>query len=263
MSSFAKNCLFLLPCSAIAVLIFLKPDIPTIIGIFFKCLLLLSAVIFLINLIGRFKNFFASVRELSSTSPSDDTSLAYAGEISRARKNAQVSYNEQATEYLQSVILPKQEKERKAREEKFYRITGVPWSSPGQALGGNQLISDSLVRQGVSPRKSKDDESNPDSSDSFPTGVNPTNLPEEPEITAPDCITIALKSPLGRTHKRRFLVTDTIELVLRYMATIGYHPSLYGLYLSYPRQSVSENASSSLQELGIVRGTLLNVEEKE
>lgn len=268
MSSIARDLMLLLPCSAIVVLILLKPDIPTIIGTVLKCLLILAAAIFLINLIGRFKNFFASVRELSPTN-SDDSSSAYADALSRARQNAQSSYNEQATGYLQNVILPKQEKERKAREERFYRITGVPWSSPGHELGGeSKSMSESFLRQRNSSQKTHEAAvSNPDLCDSSPpmaaTRVNPKSLPEEPELDVPGSITIALRSPLGRTHKRRFLVTDAVQLVINFMASIGYHPNVYDLYLSYPRQAVSHSVAASLQELGIVRGTLLNIEEKE
>lgn len=256
--------MILLPSTAIVALVLFKPDIPTIIGTALKCLLLLSGAIFIISLISQIKKFFASARESSSTNTGN--SSAYSDAISKARQSAQASYNEQAAEHLENVILPKQEETRRSKEEKFYRFTRVPWSSPGHTLGGSKSKSELSLGQGNSSPKRHDKSSDPvrcDSGLDLPKRVNPLNLPEEPDINTPNSITVALKSPLGKIHKRRFLVTDRVEFVLTYMTSIGYHPNLYGLYLSYPRQSVSNNTTSSLQELGIVQGTLLNIEEKE
>lgn len=52
-------------------------------------------------------------------------------------------------------------------------------------------------------------------------------------------------------------------MLLNYMASVGYHPKIYALYFSYPRQQISDDPMASLEELGIVRDVLLNVEEKE
>ena len=67
-------------------------------------------------------------------------------------------------------------------------------------------------------------------------------------------------------HCDQFLKTSLcllLQMLLNYMATVGYHPKLYALCFSYPRQQISDNPMATLEELGIVQDVLLNVEEKD
>lgn len=269
MATVWRDLLLLLPVSAVVLLVVLKPDIPTIVELASKLIFLLGMTVLVIHLIGRSLKYLKSSFETAPSNPIQNNPSRDA--VDMVRENTQIAYNEQVARFQEEVILPKQEEVRSKKEMKFYQFTGLPWTSPGHTLGGTKEISESSLRQRASSSAAEEADGvcdggcrvqNPNQ-----TGVSQPSqkfsLPDEPELNEPNAVTVALKTPQGRTHKRRFRIAGEAELLLRFMASIGYHHKLYALYMSYPRQSISDDPNVTLEELGITHDILLNIEEKD
>ncbi|XP_002734494.1 FAS-associated factor 1-like [Saccoglossus kowalevskii] len=89
------------------------------------------------------------------------------------------------------------------------------------------------------------------------------SLPDEP---AEDCtepiITIRVKLPNGQNVTRRFLAQNPLQILLNYVASVGYHMDEYKVLTNWPRRDLSQtNPLSTLEELRLCSQDTVFVEE--
>ncbi|XP_048186501.1 UBX domain-containing protein 8 isoform X2 [Perognathus longimembris pacificus] len=189
------------------------------------------------------------------------------------RKRQQEAQGEKATRYIENVLKPQQEMKLKKMEERFYQITGETWKlTSGHKLGGDE----DLVLGNASHTSSET--SNREAAKrrnlaKLATAVSPPaerpwpmpvlNLPEEPDETDEEVITIAVRRPSGSVLRRRFLKSWSSQVLFDWMRTVGFHPSVYSLSTAFPRKPLPVEAGGSLADLGLTGDTVLIVEEKE
>uniref|UniRef100_A0AAY4E2I4 UBX domain-containing protein n=1 Tax=Denticeps clupeoides TaxID=299321 RepID=A0AAY4E2I4_9TELE len=162
----------------------------------------------------------------------------------------------------ESVVKPRKESLQRRKEKRFYRMTGEVWKlTQGQKLGVNEEQSASQraarrrkLPETVSPMPVKRDP---------PQSKRVIILPEEPQANTEGVVKVALRCPSGRTVYRRFLKCHTSTVLLDWMLKTGYHPMIYTVCMSYPRKPLETGPLMTLEDVGIVRDTVLNVEEKD
>ncbi|XP_068961044.1 UBX domain-containing protein 8 isoform X3 [Petaurus breviceps papuanus] len=145
----------------------------------------------------------------------------------RAREEQQETLTNKSSAYLKNVLKPRQEMKLRKQEERFYQMMGETWKS----LDGYKL------------------------------GV--LVLPEEPPEMAEEVVAVALRCPNGRVLRRRFYKTCSSQALLDWMVKVGYHRSRYTLSTSYPRRPLEVGDDQTLEDAGLTRDTVLNVEEIE
>ena len=65
------------------------------------------------------------------------------------------------------------------------------------------------------------------------------SIPPEPSSDCTDKVAILrLRFPDGSTDQRRFLATHTIQMLLNYIGSKGYHPEEFKLLTSFPKKDV-------------------------
>ncbi|XP_054978887.1 UBX domain-containing protein 8 [Sorex araneus] len=188
------------------------------------------------------------------------------------RKKQQEAQGEKASRYRETVLKPQQEMKLRKLEERFYQMAGEAWKlSTGLKLRGNEDLmheNKSQTSFETSNREAARKRNLPEPSIriSSPIGQSTQKkvleLPEEPPETAEEAVTIALRCPGGRTPRRRFLKSCSSQVLLDWMAKVGYHTSLYSLSTSFPRRALQVDEGWSLWDVGITVDTVLNVEKK-
>lgn len=193
-----------------------------------------------------------------------------------ARKRQQEAQGEKVSRYIENVLKPHQEMRLKKLEERFYRMTGETWKlSNGHKLGGDEDLVLENQRQTsfeTANRKAARRRNLPKPPTEVPPpGERPAreevpDLPDEPPEAAEEAVTVALRCPSGRVLRRRFLKSCSSQALFDWMLKIGYHSSLYSLSTSFPRRPLEVEGGPhcrTLQDIGIIVDTVLNVEEKE
>ncbi|MBN3312480.1 UBXN8 protein, partial [Atractosteus spatula] len=196
-------------------------------------------------------------------------------ERDKARKEQQEKHNEKASTYQEVVLRPRQESRLRKKEEKLYRTTGELWKlSAGQALGageasdqdagaGKEPASDTPNREAMRRRRL------PETLVRVPPPPGPPRqkrvvvLPEEPPEDSEGVVTVALRCTSGRTFRRTFLKSHSSQVLLDWMVKIGYHPAIYTICTTYPRRPLNIALDISLEQAGITKNTVLNVDEKD
>ncbi|XP_076875872.1 UBX domain-containing protein 8 [Brachyhypopomus gauderio] len=190
----------------------------------------------------------------------------------QTRREQQQQYIVKSNIYHEAVVKPRQEVVRRKKEENFYRMTGQSWKlSPGVPVGGegelgtNTDEGDSQTPSQQAARKRKLLDTLPQA----PVQKHPPKdkriivLPDEPSEDAEGVVKIALRCPSGRTMQRRFFKTCCSLVLVDWLHKSGYSPTIYALYTSYPRRLQLTHGDLSMEDVGIITDTILNIGEKD
>ncbi|NP_001297800.1 UBX domain-containing protein 8 [Esox lucius] len=190
----------------------------------------------------------------------------------QAREELQEKHSEKAFSYQESVLKPRQETSMKKKEEHFYRMTGQTWKlTDGERLGEGESLGQSTQedikgtpnQEAVRRRRLPESATKVHPKQEPPPNKRVVILPEEPADDVKGVVRVVLRCPSGRTVLRRFLKSDSSSVLLDWMLKIGYHPTVYTLCTSYPRQPLVIGKDRSMGDAGILTHTVLNVEEKD
>uniref|UniRef100_F7CP80 UBX domain protein 8 n=1 Tax=Monodelphis domestica TaxID=13616 RepID=F7CP80_MONDO len=191
----------------------------------------------------------------------------------QAREEQQEALCSQSSEYLKNVLKPRQEKKLREREECFFQMMGETWkSTDGYKLGGreepgldseNRASGDTPNKEASRRRKLPGQGGHVSVSPEQLRAKKVLLLPEEPPETAAQVVAVALRCPDGQLLQRRFYKWCRSQVLLDWMTKAGYHSSNYTLCTSFPRRPLEVAAEQTLEDSGLVTGTVLNVEEKE
>ncbi|XP_029502888.1 UBX domain-containing protein 8 isoform X1 [Oncorhynchus nerka] len=190
----------------------------------------------------------------------------------QAREELQEKHSEKAFSYQESVLRPRQESSMRKKEERFYRMTGETWKlTDGEQLGEGESLGQSAQedvdgtpnQEAVRRRKLPESATRLHPKPEVPPQKRVVVLPEEPAEDAEGVVRVALRCPSGRTIHRRFLKSDSSSVLLDWLLKTGYHPALYTLCTTYPRQPLVIGKDISMGDAGILTHTVLNVEGKD
>ncbi|XP_005107440.1 UBX domain-containing protein 8 [Aplysia californica] len=186
----------------------------------------------------------------------------------------QKKQDEKAQDYMDRVLIPREEEKRKRKIEKCERFSGPAWKGEGYALGGNESessgddnehmmspgqraarkrIVQECINQRVAAAASKPKE---------PVARRVIKLPEEPEGTGCNVVTIILRTPVGTTCQRKFFLENQVQNVLDFITTQGFSQNVYTIAMSYPRVLLND-PSAQLSTLNLGQRVLLNIEERD
>ncbi|KAM5264909.1 UBX domain-containing protein 8 [Ctenodactylus gundi] len=187
-----------------------------------------------------------------------------------ARKRQQEAHSKKAGRYIENVLKPHQDMKLKKLEERFYQMTGETWKlTSGHKLGGDEDLELENVDQTSFETPNREAARRHKLLQPL-TKVSPPadqeevpDLPEEPDETAEEVVTIALRCPGGSIVRRKFFKSCSSEVLLAWLMKTGYHASLYRLSTSFPRKPLHVRGGWSLADIGLTVDTVLNVEEKE
>ncbi|XP_071829107.1 UBX domain-containing protein 8-like isoform X2 [Apostichopus japonicus] len=192
-----------------------------------------------------------------------------------SRRKIDLEHKTKATDYEERILRPREEARKKELEEDFRRFTGPAWKGKAQPLGNTEDDGDNNTRKGLRKRAegTSRDAANirkiPENSrkkvttpEAKPQPIKIITLPEEPPEGSHESVTIALRG-LSDVKKRRFLKTEKVQVLLDWMTKQGYHPKLYTLYTTYPRQDLSKVTEQSLKEAGMTHDIVVLAEERE
>ncbi|ELU06844.1 hypothetical protein CAPTEDRAFT_215804 [Capitella teleta] len=256
-------------------LLFSLTDAETFVQFSLRCLLFLAVF----TLLYHFASQFWRQRRISSDGASPPTPVAASSDGSeqitnedevrqrqqRAREIVQQVLNAQSAEHYERVIKPREEAKRKKEEEEFYRFKGPAWKGKADRLGGEDIQPNrealSSVSQGAAASRKLD---LPEEAKVTPKKTSTKRelcIPDEPAEGATGAVTIVLRFPGSRPQRRRFLTEHTVQMLMDFMQSVGFHQKVYSIFQTYPRQIVSDDATKTLAEVGIVSDVALNVEE--
>ena len=85
-------------------------------------------------------------------------------------------------------------------------------------------------------------------------------LPEEPE-NGPDVSTVRFRFPTGHLTNRRFLSSEKILLLFKFVHSKGFSPQAHRLILNFPKKDLGEFENLSLHECGLFPQAVVYVEE--
>uniref|UniRef100_A0A8C5MWN2 UBX domain-containing protein n=1 Tax=Leptobrachium leishanense TaxID=445787 RepID=A0A8C5MWN2_9ANUR len=210
-------------------------------------------------------------------------------QLKLVRKEQEERVTQKANYVMENVVKPREESKFKKKEERFYKMTGQSWKlTEGFRLGiaeDEDSIETSNVdstsvenpnKEALRKRKLPEHVTRciPKPEQPWPKKVSyeiiipdileataeVIALPEEPDEVE-GVVTVALRCPSGRVFRRRFYKTCSSHVLLDWMTKVGYHYDLYALYTSSPRYHIEMDNDLSLDAIGIVKDTLLNVEQ--
>ncbi|XP_031658370.1 UBX domain-containing protein 8 isoform X1 [Oncorhynchus kisutch] len=176
----------------------------------------------------------------------------------QAREELQEKHSEKAFSYQESVLRPRQESSMRKKEKRFYRMTGESWKlTDGEQLGEGESL-------GQSAHGDVDGTPNQEAVRRRKLPESATRLHPKPEVPPQKrVVRVALRCPSGRTIHRRFLKSDSSSVLLDWLLKTGYHPAVYTLCTTYPRQPLIIGKDISMGDAGILTHTVLNVEGKD
>ncbi|KAG7322272.1 hypothetical protein KOW79_013618 [Hemibagrus wyckioides] len=217
----------------------------------------------------KLKSYLCPATPPPVTGPAEDPHSRFSKQ-EKARKEQQHQHSAKSEEYLEAVVKPRQEAVLRKKEEDFYRMTGQSWKlSQGFTLGGEEQVThtdadDETPNQRAARKRKELEVPNPvPVRTQLPKEKKIITLPDEPPEDANGVVKIALRFPSGRTVRRRFLKTCRSTVLLDWLHKSGYSPTLYALYTPYPRCPLLTRTDLSVEDVGIVTHTALNVEEKD
>lgn len=185
----------------------------------------------------------------------------------KSRDHQQSVTNDKTEDYVQRILVPRKQAKLQKKEEKFQLIFPNKWTGNGKVLGGDSesaQMDENLTTVNDVAREHR----------RLPVSVQlcipkpvmakqKIELLEEPSAENPDAVTIIIRTPLDQRLSRRFLKTCKFQVVLEYMTTLGFDQARYTLSHSYPRQPLSNEADTTLQDLKFQKKTVLNIEERD
>ncbi|KAL7847684.1 hypothetical protein AOLI_G00224020 [Acnodon oligacanthus] len=222
------------------------------------------------SLYPKLKSFLSPAGPAEVENPVDEASSRVKQE--RARRGQQERHIVKSSAYHEAVLKPRQEAVRKKKEEDFYRMTGQTWKlSEGFTLGGEEETAanteedDNKTPNQKAARRRKQLETPHQApvQKELPKEKKIIVLPDEPPENTEGVLRIALRCPSGRTLQRRFFKTCSSSVLLDWLHKSGYSPTIYALYTSYPRMPLLAHSDLTMEDVGIVTNTVLNVEEKD
>ncbi|XP_072515780.1 UBX domain-containing protein 8 [Salminus brasiliensis] len=214
---------------------------------------------------------------LSPASPASPAALESPVDEGNSRVNQEQARREQqhqhvvkSSAYHEAVLKPREEAVRRKKEEDFYRMTGQTWKlSQGFSLGGEGETEaspeegDETPNQRAARKRKQLERPHPQApaQKELPKEKRIIVLPDEPSENAEGVVRIALRCPSGRTVQRRFLKTCSSSVLSDWLHKSGYSPTIYGLYTSFPRRPLITHPDLTIEDVGIVMDTALNVGE--
>ncbi|XP_076075007.1 UBX domain-containing protein 8-like [Mytilus galloprovincialis] len=238
-----------------------------LIQILVKALLLLACLTFVIQFVGkRMWIMFSHYKSQPTKHEPNDNEHKKEQEV--CREKIQKDYQIKTEAYKEKILIPREEAKKRQKEEEHYRFLGPAWKGKGEVLGGDVQDSDEQTDE-VRFRRLEEN-----INEEYLEQVRQEQereakrkqrkkiiLPKEPEENDPDSLQIVLRSPLGQNHTRRFLYSNTLQVILDYITTLGFNQRRYTLCTTYPRQALSDQRELTLSELKFTKRTTLNIEE--
>ncbi|KAL3877448.1 hypothetical protein ACJMK2_035152 [Sinanodonta woodiana] len=266
--------LFFVSALGLAGMSYLQIDLGTLFQFGLRTLLILGFLTFIIQyivlpLLKRLKT--KSTLQQDAQEPEPDI----VQKLKQARKTVQEKYSLEAGSYKERILKPREDAKRAQNEKELYRFMGPAWKGKGNILGGEDTPkspdTDNTNRDAAVHRQlpeHTDEVRRNIASQLKQTSSNIKTkkvivLPDEPPDGAADSVLVVLRTPIGTKHKRRFLLSNTAQVLLDFMTVIGFHQSAYTIATSYPRQLLGSQADSTLEELGFIHQVVLNIEEIE
>ncbi|KAK3578206.1 hypothetical protein CHS0354_020576 [Potamilus streckersoni] len=271
---FTRWTLFFASALGLAGMSYLQIDFGTLVQFGLKTLLILGLLTFVIQYIGLpLLKRLKTKSTLQQDTQEPDTENVQ--KLKQARKTVQEKYSLEASSYKERILKPREDAKRAQNERELYRFMGPAWKGKGDVLGGeNTLRSPDTDQAGrdAAVHRQLPEWSNEVSRNiakqlkqvrSNKEAKKVIVLPDEPPDGTADSILVVLRTPIGTAHKRRFLVSHTVQVLLDFMTVIGFHQRAYTIATSYPRYLLGKQADSTLEELGFIRQVVLNIEEIE
>ncbi|OCU00398.1 UBX domain-containing protein 8 [Xenopus laevis] len=187
------------------------------------------------------------------------------------REKQQEQLSKQVHSHVENVLKPREELKLRKKIEtlgKSQLWTLSQGCRLGEAEESVNICSDSddgtesANNEAVRKRKLPEQVTKPLPKNELPKPTKVITLPEEPVEGGNGVITIALRCPSGRVFKRRFYTSCSSLVLLDWMMKLGYHPVIYTICSTFPRCQLEFKSSSSLEDIGILKDIVLNVEEK-
>ncbi|KAL4240912.1 ubiquitin-dependent ERAD pathway [Mactra antiquata] len=190
----------------------------------------------------------------------------------RIRQSLQEKHNQKSDDFRRRVIEPREDVRRQKQDEELYRVTGGVFQGQGHESGyvEGRPQEQSSDRDTVDNVDARDKRRLPEQVTSQPHRLEITKsnvkkreikLPDEPDYSDDNVVTVVLRTPLDQKYSRRFLSDCKLQIILDYMTTLGYSQSLYTLYVPYPRQPLTDMEDRSLEELNFDKRIILHIAE--
>ncbi|KAI0223569.1 hypothetical protein LSAT2_025258 [Lamellibrachia satsuma] len=243
-----------------------ESDLQTLFQWSVKGILLLALVAVLAHLLESWNTRLCNSRDTTQESTINEDRLKQQEQLERTR--IQKEHEKKAEAYTERILKPRRDAKREEQEQKLTRFSGPAWKGAAQALGGGTRTRDGSSHEAALLRQLPEEIISPPrpiapQPRQKTAAPKPIVLPEEPEEGATDAVSIVLRTFQGRRHTRRFKTSDTVQTLLDYMTTVGYHQKVYTLMKSFPRRNLSDDLSHTLDELGLTSSLVLNVEERD
>ncbi|XP_069832814.1 UBX domain-containing protein 8 isoform X1 [Dendropsophus ebraccatus] len=234
-----------------------------------RCILILALVTFIVSVVTPYFNSI-HISGSSQAVPQEENEHQQA----IVRKEQQELLSKKASEFNENILKPRKEEKLKKLEERFYKMTGQTWKlTEGYTLGEIEDQQNDSARlndhaetankEAIRKRKLPENVRKPLPQCEQPQPKRVITLPEEPNESEEDVVTIALRCPSGRVYRRRFYKSCSSLVLLDWMMKIGYHPVLYSICTPMPRCPLQPKENVTLENIGIIRHTALNIEEKD
>ncbi|XP_053311969.1 UBX domain-containing protein 8 [Spea bombifrons] len=200
------------------------------------------------------------------------------GDMEQQQKLVRIEQQEQlkqkASYYVENIMKPREESRLKRKMEHFYRMTGQSWKlTEGHMLGDGEghdslnncdatdKAAETPNNEALRKRKLPEQATKPIPKLEPPPPKKIITLPEEPNEPGEGVISVALRCPSGRVFRRRFYKSCCSLVLQDWMMKLGYHSVFYALYTSSPRCQVELKTELSIENIGIIKDTLLNIEQ--
>ncbi|XP_035669291.1 UBX domain-containing protein 8-like isoform X3 [Branchiostoma floridae] len=194
--------------------------------------------------------------------------------LQEARERVQKDHEVKAIDYAERILKPKEAAELEKKEKEHYRFIGGPkFKGQGWALGygdGETHAGSSQVyggaRDAAIARKLPESavpKLAPQAADVKRRTKRVITLPQEPAPGEPETVTVGLKCPNGKVHRRRFHTATAVHILYDWMQTLGYHPTVYGISSTFPRRSFDPHRDRTLAQVGVTTDMVVMVDERD
>ncbi|XP_069832815.1 UBX domain-containing protein 8 isoform X2 [Dendropsophus ebraccatus] len=209
-----------------------------------RCILILALVTFIVSVVTPYFNSI-HISGSSQAVPQEENEHQQA----IVRKEQQELLSKKASEFNENILKPRKEEKLKKLEERFYKMTGQTWKlTEGYTLGE---IED---QQNDSARLNDHAET------ANKEAIRKRKLPENVRKPLPQCEQPQPKRVITLPEEPNESEEDVL---LDWMMKIGYHPVLYSICTPMPRCPLQPKENVTLENIGIIRHTALNIEEKD
>ncbi|XP_048759667.2 UBX domain-containing protein 8-like [Ostrea edulis] len=227
-----------------------------------KCLLALGLATFVIQ------NGTSLLRRWRSRRENVQEPIQHQGEEENFKQKIQQEHLKKAENYKTRILIPREERKRRQKEEDLQQFLGPAWKGEGQQLGGSPQEGESTPTEAAKHRilpeniNSEASERAKQQAEKQTRTKRIIELPQEPDENQSDCVSVCLRTPLG-IKQRRFNTENTIQNILDYMTSLGFNQKNYTVSTSFPRQCLQQQRERTLADMGFTKKVTLNVEEIE